>query len=277
MEGAFIPLPIPVTVTVTSPIGVGGFIPPYVINATTPPNLQIYILSAGSNTPGFNPVTDINPASIQVNGITLPDPTTFTSAGDVDGDGIPDAVFTFNPRSLLNLPSGLVTFNVTARTLSTSAFPNELYTGSVGVTVVGGTGGGGVVPAALPPAFGGLFQNFNAAAPQYGESLLPSLQTVNQPVGKALPPRLAFRQFLPQGAFGYRLRNWAHPGLLSTDHVGLTIGGVPASAYTQAQFPKGVHFGYIKHHGPTIGGPTSSRSTFAALFAARRASFRTNR
>ncbi len=273
MEGALVPLATPVVTTITSPIGVGGYIAPYVINATTPADLQIYILSSPTNTTGFNPVTDINPSSITVNGVALPDPTTYASAGDVNGDGIPDAVFTFSPRTLLNLPNGTVTFTVSARTSSTGNFPNQLYSGSASVTVVGGTGGG-TLPQALPPAFGGLFQNYNAAAPQYGEALLPSLPVVNQPSWKALPPRLAYRQFMPQSAFGYRLRNWAHPGLLSTRHVGRTIGGVPESVFTQSRFPKGVHFGVINHHGPTIGGATSSRSTFAALFAARRAALR---
>ncbi len=196
-EGAFVPLAIPVSQTITSPIGVDGVRPPFVINATTPADLTIYILGAGSNTTGFVPPLDINPATILVNGVPLPDPGTFQNVGDVDGDGVPDAAFVFSPRTLLKLTRATTQITVTARTLGNSPLPNRLYQGVANVTVVVTPSGGGGVPA-IPQAFGGFFGNLNAAVPRFGERFLPQPNVLGRAQWKPLPVRFAYRQFLPQ-------------------------------------------------------------------------------
>ena len=264
LEGAFIPLPDVVSTAITSPIGVGGFNPPYSINATSPADLQIFILSAGSNTPGFAPFADINPATIAVNGVPLPDPSTFTKEPDLDGDGIPDASFVFSPRSLLALANGTVVFTVSARTSTTGAFPNRRYTGTVNVTVTGGGGGGGGgLPSSRTVAFGNLGGDNSSAMP-YGERLVPTNNILRRLRYKAIPPFVAHRQFLPTNGFGFRFNNYFHPQ--KTHKNGVTAyptgkqhqqGG--SGVYTlgrrvlsRGKFPNGIHIGKIKHKGPTI-------------------------
>ena len=254
LEGGLVPLATPVATSITSPIGVGGTTAPFVINATTPADLRIFILSSGSNTPGFVPATDIDPATIAVNGVPLPDPTTFTNEGDLDGDGLADASFVFSPRSQLNLVAGTTTFTVDART-----FANARYQGTAPVQVVtGGGGGGGGGGAASPLAntflFG--FQSPNAAAPRFGERLLPSVNVLGRPRWAPLPVRLAYRQFVPQGVFGLRLRNALHPGTIEAqnDQIGRTRT-LSRDVFTRGRFKGGAFFGSIDHKGPVIGGP----------------------
>ena len=248
-EGAFVPLATPVSQVITSPIGVDGVRPPFVINATTPADLTIYILGAGASPATFVPPRDINPATILVNGVPLPDPGTFTNVGDVDGDGVDDAAFIFTPRSLLQLTRATRQITVTARTLGNSPLANQLYQGVANVTVVVTPSGGGGGPA-LPQVFGGLFGNLNAAVPRFGERFVPSPAVIGRPRWKPLPPRLAYRQFLPQGAFGLRLRNYFHPGVIQHEARARTW---PNEVFRTSRFPKGVYFGQINHHGPVVG------------------------
>jgi hypothetical protein len=253
LEGAFVPLQTPVTNVITSPIGVEKVRGPFVINATTPADLPIFILSGGSNTPGFDPAADIDPTTITVNGVPLPNPGSFQDVGDLDGDGIDDAEFIFSPRSLLGLTTASTSLTVAARTLAASPFPNRRYQGTASITVTQGGGGGGNFPS-VPATFGPAFENLNAAAPRFGERLVPSLQVIGRPQWKPLPPALAYRQFLPANAFGARERNWAHPGFIPASHHA-RARTFDNSVFSRGRFPKGVHFGAVNHRGPTIGGP----------------------
>jgi hypothetical protein len=248
LEGARVPLANIVSNAISSNIAIETFPSAAVINPVTPDDLTFFILSGGSNTQGFAPFDDINPNTITVNGIALPDPTTWTNAGDLDGDGIDDASFVFSPRSLLGLPGNSnVTITINARTLASSPFPNRRYTGSQSVRTSG-------VNPPPPPGnitltFGPTFENLNRAAPRFGERLLPQLQVINRPRWAPLSVRLAYRQFVPQGAMGLRLRNYFHP---VKQHKGptRTLG---SNVFTRGRFPKGVHVGGIDHHGPVIG------------------------
>ncbi|MDB5350056.1 MAG: repeat protein [Planctomycetota bacterium] len=262
LEGAFVPLPNVVSTAITSPIGVGKALGPFAINATTPADLTIFILSAGSNTPGFSPSTDIDPTTITVNGIPLPDPTTFTAVADQDGDGIPDASFVFSPRSLLNLPNGTVTFTVNARTNSTSPLGLRRYTGNVPVTVTGGGGGGGGggLPSTRATAFSNLGADNTSALP-FGERLVPSNVILNRLRYKPLPPAVAHQQFLPTGGYAFRFHQFYHP---TKNHFGGSATGpnrtqsghgtytLGRNVFTRGKFPNGVFKGKINHRGPTI-------------------------
>ncbi len=247
LEGAFIPLETPVSTAISSNIGVNDVDPPFFINLSTDTAATFYILSGGSNTPGFTPPLEINPDTIRVNNVLLPDPNTFENAGDLDGDGIDDALFVFDPLSLLSLTPGNQTITVSART-----FANQLYNGSATVQVrttpPPPPGGGGT----LPLTFGGAFQNRNLAAPQYGERFAPALPVVARSRWTGIAPRLAYRQFAPQGNFGYRMRNFFHPDVNMNKPKGgtRTLG---REVFTRGRFAKGVHFGSIDHKGPVIG------------------------
>jgi hypothetical protein len=248
LEGAFVPLENIVSSAITSPIGVGEVSPPFVVNPTTPDDLTIFILSAGSNTPGFTPPRDINPDTIVVQGVALPDPSTFTNEGDLDGDGIDDASFIFSPRSLLGLTTATTTLSVTARTLQTSPFPNRRYNSSAAIRVSGGGGGGGGTPF-VPLGFGAAFENRNLAAPRFGERLVPAANVIGRAKWAPLPVRFAYRQFRPRGAFGARLRNFFHNG---PQDKGRTRTLEP-EVFTRGRFRPGVFIGRINHKGPVIG------------------------
>ena len=77
VEGGLITVPIPTSTTITTQIGVGKAPPgPFSINATTPANLQIFVDSTLNSSPtSFMPVTDINPATVKVNGVAFPGAT----------------------------------------------------------------------------------------------------------------------------------------------------------------------------------------------------------
>ncbi len=260
LEGAFLPLPNVVSTAITSPIGVGQPLPPFQINATTPDALKVYVLSGGSNTPGFNPFRDIDPTTITLNGIPLPDPTTWTQDIDEDGDGIPDAYFTFSPRSLLGLANGTTTFTVAARTLATSPTPGRRYTGTATVTVVGSStgGGSGGVPATRSAPFFGFPGVGNATLPN-GERLVPQESTLVKLKYKPLSPFAAHKQFLPVKAFAVRTHNFFHPKHIvqvgdranSKDGTGKTYT-LGKNVFQREKFPNGTFTGKINHKGPTV-------------------------
>ena len=252
LEGAsnFVPLAPITSNAVTSPIAIEDFPSAPVINPTTPDDLIIYILSGDSNPPDFQPFAFINPDTIQVNGIALPDPSTFVDAGDLDGDGISDAQFTFSPRSLLALPANTtLTITVSARTLTTAPAPftNRRYTGVQTVRTTGST------PTPPQPgislSFGPQFQNLNRAAPRFGERMLPQLQVINRARWAPLNTRVAYRQFLPRKLFAQRQNNYFHPAEHKTKRT-RTLG---PNVFTRGRFPKGVFVGAVKYKTPVIG------------------------
>ena len=216
LEGQFLPLPNVVSTAITSNIGVESPLPPFSINATAPADLQIFILSGGSNTPGFTPFRDIDPNTLTVNGVGLPDPTTFQQEGDLDGDGIPDASFIFSPRTLLNLANGTVTFTVAARTGPASPTPNRRYTGTTPVAVTGGSNGGGGGSGGLPSSRTGAFSLLganNQANLPFGERLVPSNLLLRRLryQNRALAIQVAHAQFLPKTAFRFRNNYFFNP------------------------------------------------------------------
>ena len=65
--------------------------------------LQIFVFSNAAITPPFAPVTEINPATVVVNGVAFPNATLAQDPVDENKDGIPDAIITITPRSALGL------------------------------------------------------------------------------------------------------------------------------------------------------------------------------
>ena len=241
LERSKIPLGTPVVTGLNPTIGVGSLTAPFSIDATTPAALNIFVFSikASGTTPAFMPVTEIDPTTITVNGVAFPT-ATITSVPDANGDGIPEAQITITPRSNLNLVAGTVTFTVQGRTLSTSALPNMVFTGTASVTVTttgtsggGSSGGGGTITA--PPA--GL-TNFGNSPTTFvsdtGGSFVPTTQTLSKLNGyKPIPQVLAYQQFLEP--LGFRQRTFAalHPNAHVPDHfVHSWHNSSPSGVYT---------------------------------------------
>jgi hypothetical protein len=255
LQGAFLPLPNIVSTAITSNIGVNAVNPPFTVNLQDP-DLLLYILSTGSNTAGFTPPRDINPNTITVQGVPLPDPGTFTNVGDVDGDGIPDASFIFSPVSLLGLTQASRTLTIDARTLASSPFPNQRYSGSASIRVVGGGGGGGGLPTDRPFNFA-LLDDPNVARPQFGERILPQAFVLSRFRWRPLPVAVAYNQFLPTRKFSYRMRRFFHPNEVSDSHAynapGLNHNHNGAKdVFTRGRFPNGLAVGRYRHKEPVI-------------------------
>ncbi len=211
-EGGLITLPIPpVGNQVTTQIGVGQPFGPFTINATTPANLQIWVFGSTTTTPSFMPVTDINPATVSVNGVAFPGATLTPDTNMADFlNGIQPAIITINPRSALKLPNGVDTITITGQTLASSPLPGFTWTGTATVTVTGGS---------VTPVFSGLAgvatgpnlqTNFISAfgANQYTPSLTDLSAFNYQPI----PISVALLQFLPPQGFRQRIYAFNHPG-----------------------------------------------------------------
>ena len=206
LEGAFIPLQIPVNTAITTQIGVGQAFGPFVVNATTPATLQIFVFSNADSDPDFNPVTDIDPTTIVINGVAFPDAIITADPFDQNSDGIPDAIITVTPRSSIGLINSTTSLTVIGRTISTSVGGSRVFSGTAAITVSGGGGGGGGggVAAFLPPGFVRLTQFI----PPLGERLVPQLTTLSRLDYKAIPLSVAINQFKPERGFRLRQHNF---------------------------------------------------------------------
>ncbi len=74
--------------------------------------LEIFVLSQPGRHP-FRPVTEINPRTIEIDGMSVPGARVSRDPVDENGDGIPDAIVTV-PRSALNLTPGVDALTFTA-------------------------------------------------------------------------------------------------------------------------------------------------------------------
>lgn len=191
-------------------IGVGSPTAPFSISATTPNALDIYVFSivASGTTPAFAPVTDVNPATIVVNGVAFPNPSNFGSVGDLNNDGINDLRFTIS-RSQLSLTAGsTVTFFVSGRTTT-----NRFFVGQTPVTITGGGGGGTgtIVGVGTVPTLGAVpVVNF---IPPYGEALVPTARSLEKFSSyKVITVKQAMGQFRPSGGFKLRMLQYKNPG-----------------------------------------------------------------
>ena len=266
LEGRFIPLRNPVSTAITSDIGVERPNAPFTVNATTPDNLVLYIESRNENVSTFVPPTDIDPATIRVNGVLLPDPTTFQSVPSVDGDGIADAKFTFSPRSLLALTNATTTLTITARTLATSPLANRNYSGTATITVTGGGGGGGGGGGQAGGTRGTFFGvgPTGSTPPPFGEAFIPTTARLSQLTYKPIPIRAAYAQYQVKPSFAIRNFNLFHPGQAkalgapANGHAGRTQT-LKHNVFTRGRYKAGQAVGVI-HHGKKGGTNTIPRS-----------------
>jgi len=177
---------------------------PFTVNATTPDNMDIYITSTSTTTPPFNPLRDINPATIVVNGVAFPNATI-----RADPNNANNAIITISPRSSLGLTSSTTTLTVTGQTLATSPLANQTFTATGAITVQGGNvippfGGLGVLP---PP---GLFTP-TTFTPPFGTNFVPTTSSFSAMNYAPIPLRVALDQYLPPNGFRQRINAWQHP------------------------------------------------------------------
>jgi|GEM_PF-1393540 len=221
IEGEFLPVQTPIDNAIQTDIAVGSApagLPPFgtfVINATSPDALDIYVYSNNTISPPFRPATDIDPTTIVVNGVPYPTATIRTDI-DRNDDGIPEAIVTISPRSRLDLNSTITSFQLTGRTLATSPNSNVPFRGIATISVSGGGGGGGGsvgTSAGLLPL--GTIQP-SSFTPQFGaDNYVPPTYALSRLNYKAIPRAMAYQQYLPGKGWAARLRNFANPRSLS--------------------------------------------------------------
>ena len=208
LEGAFLPLQVPVNTAIATQIGVGQAFGPFAVSATTPAALQLFVFSNAAVEPDFIPVTDIDPATIVINGVAFPDAVITADPVDENGDGIPDAIITITPRSLIGLTNTTTSLTIIGRTLSTSVGGSRVFSGTAAITVSGGGGGGGggggAIGSSIPPGF--FFPS--QFIPPLGERLVPQLTTLSRLDYKAIPLSVAVEQYKPQRGFRLRQHNF---------------------------------------------------------------------
>jgi hypothetical protein len=211
VEGGLISLPIPPTTGITTQIGVGQPFGPFTVNATTPAALNIYVFSTTSTTPPFNPVTDIDPTTITVNGVAFPNATISQDPVDENNDGIPDAIVTITPRSNIGLTNSTTSLTISGKTLSSSPLPNQTFTGTAAITVTGGGGGGGGGGSVVVGTPIGAVP-LNAYVNHFGANqYVPTMAALSQFNYAPIPLKLALLQYHPQPGFAQRIYAYHHP------------------------------------------------------------------
>jgi hypothetical protein len=211
VQSGYVTVPVPSPSSITTTIGVGTPNPPFSINATTPANLQIFVYGTLSTTPPFMPVTDINPATVKVNGVAFPNATLQADPDTANHKfGIVDAIITISPRSALNLTAGTATITITGQTTATSPLANETWSGTATVTVTGGSVSPiiGVLTGIAPGPITETELNTQFGNTQYTPSLSQFSAYNYQPI----PLAVALDQYLPPQGFRQRIYAFNHPG-----------------------------------------------------------------
>ncbi len=212
VQSGYLTVAIPASTSITTQIGVAKPFAPFSINATTPANLQIYVFGTTSTNPAFQPVTDINPATVVVNGVAYPSATIQKDPNTNDYlNGIPDAIITISPRANLKLTSGAQTIRISGQTLSSSPLPNQTWGGSASVTVTGGGSSGPSFTSVAGVTSGPVTQTtFNSV---YGNNqFTPSLAQLSAYNYQPIPVSVGLAQFMPPLGFRERMYSFTHPG-----------------------------------------------------------------
>ena len=218
LEGRFLPsLPAPQNTGVTVQIGVNSATgQPNTVNLTQTTPLNIYIFS--STSPAFNAQTDIDPATITINGVAIPaSDITITPDPVTEPNGTnPVAILSISPRSVLQpiLTNGTTTLTISGRTLATSANAGKTFTGSQTVVVSGATTGvvtpPGQIVATNPLPVGTITPS--SFVPQFGpDRYTPTLAALSRFNYKAIPLRVAVAQYQPAPGFKSRFDQYFFP------------------------------------------------------------------
>jgi hypothetical protein len=260
VEGGLITVPIPTSTQIVTQIGVGTAFGPFNINATTPANLQIFVFGSTSTTPNFMPVTDINPATVTVNGVAFPGATLVQDPNSCDFlNGIPTAIITINPRAALNLPTGVDTITITGQMLATSPLFGQTWTGTATVTVSGGT----VTPiiSAVAGVPTGPNQLIDFLSPFGANQYTPSLTALSAFNYQPIPTSVALQQFLVPQGFRQRIYSFNHPGktigpfLTSRGQNRKNASGIntlSSTVFDRSRFHASKNYTFT-HKGPKVG------------------------
>jgi FG-GAP repeat len=258
LEGAFIPLKTPSAITATLG-GVDTFGTFTNINPSTPNTMTLYVESNAKITPAFDPVTQIDPATVTVNGVAFPNATVTKDPIDENGDGIEDAIITITPRSNIGLTTSTTTLTVSGRTKATGPNANQRWIAAAAISVAGGGGGGGQGGGALAGAFPiGLIRKTKFIAPFGPDRYTPTLQALSGLTSyKAIPYRVAVQQYLPQPGFADRLVRYYYPKLAKRQtespnpHSGRRTSTLGSHVFTRGKW----HAGDVKtftHKQPVV-------------------------
>lgn len=227
IQGGLITVPIPASTSITTQIGVGAPFAPFSINATTPANLQIYVFGTTTTNGTFEPVQDIDPTTVVVNGVAFPNATLLADPNKADWlNGIQDAIITITPRSSLGLTAGTRTITISGKTLSSSPLAGETWTGSATATVTGSSSGGSSTSLVAGAAGGPVLETtFNSTfgATQY----VPTISQLSAYNYAPIPLSVAMQQYAPSAGFNERLYAYNHDGKHLKNY--LTIRGQAAT------------------------------------------------
>ena len=255
LEGARIPLGTP---RGGQQGGIGGIDgqtgqPPFNITVTTTANSIQILVDSSVGPPQFNPVTDINPATLVIDGVPAASFSSVTIAAspvDVNGDGIPDAIITATPRTAVGLvPGNGQRFTLAGITTATAANPTApfLFTTTVNVSNGSNNNGGGGLPTSgnVSSTFG--FPKTNPAGSNIGERLVPLANTLSPLTWKPLPLKFAFRQFLPSHA--YQVRHLEALGKkVMGNHSNKANSPLKQHVYNRSRFKLNAPIGKVIHH-----------------------------
>ncbi len=234
VQGGLVSLPLPNQF----PITVGGTTSPFSISATTPANLQIYAYATPGGT--FQPVRDLNPAQIIVNGVTFNNPTLTPDTNTADWlNGYQDVIITITPRSLLGLTAGSnQTVTVVDSPPSSSPLFGQTWSGVATGTVTGsgGGGGGGGGTSLLAGASGGPVLETTYNSPFGPTQYVPTISQLSAYNYAPIPLSAAMQQYTPSPGFNERLYAFNHPGKHLKNY--LTIRGPAATGLYLSKQPR---------------------------------------
>ncbi len=239
IQGGLITVPIATSNQITTQIGVGTPFAPFSINATTPANLQIYVFGTTTSNGTFQPVRDINPATVVVNGVAFPNATLLPDPNQANWvNGIQDAIITITPRSSLKLTNGVNTVTITGQTLPASPLAGQTWTGTASVTVTGASSGGGSSgqTSAIAAVARGPNLETTFISPFGPTQFVPTIAQLSAYNYAPIPLSVAMQQYLPGPGFNQRIYAFNHPGKHLQNF--LTIRGPAATGIWHRQQPR---------------------------------------
>jgi hypothetical protein len=122
---------------INTQIGVGSPSGPFLVNATTPHELNIYVFGERTGSHAFRPLRDISPKEIVINGVTFKNAKIRSGPVDESRDGIRDAIITVSPRSKIDLTPGTTSLTISGLTRPGTPFAHETWEGTAHITVSG--------------------------------------------------------------------------------------------------------------------------------------------
>ena len=175
--------------------------------------MTLYIYSNKNVSPAFDPVTQIDPTTVTVNGVLYANATIAKDPVDENNDGIEDAIITITPRSNIGLTAATTSLTVSGKTLATGVNANMVWTATHAITVTGGSSSGGTTTGSLAGSVPiGALRATEYIAPFGPARAVPSLAALSKDQSyKPIPYRVAVQQYEPPPGFAERLIQYYYP------------------------------------------------------------------